>query len=60
MFVSHGAPTLVIDDSPARRFLMGYGKVLGKPRAILMLSAHFEAPTATLTSSASPTTIHDF
>ena len=60
LFVSHGAPTLVIDDSPARRFLAEYGNVLGKPRAILMLSAHFEAPVATVTASAAPDTIHDF
>lgn len=60
LFVSHGAPTLVIDDSPARRFLAGYGNALGKPRAILVLSAHFEAPVATVTAGASPRTIHDF
>lgn len=60
LFVSHGAPTLVIDDSPARRFLEGYGNVLGKPRAILVLSAHFDAPVATVTAGASPRTIHDF
>ena len=60
LFVSHGAPTLVIDDSPARRFLTGYGDVLGKPKAILMLSAHFDAPVATVTASSAPETIHDF
>lgn len=60
LFVSHGAPTLVLDDSPARRFLMSYGKVLGKPRAILVLSAHFDRPVATVTSSSAPETIHDF
>jgi 4,5-DOPA dioxygenase extradiol len=60
MFVSHGAPTLAIDDSPARRFLLNYGDVLGKPRAILVLSAHFEAPVATVTASSAPETIYDF
>ena len=60
LFVSHGAPTLAIDDSPARRFLLNYGNVLGKPRAILVLSAHYEAPAATVTASAAPETIYDF
>ena len=60
LFVSHGAPTLAIDDSPARRFLLSFGDVLGKPRAILVLSAHFETPVATVTSSSAPETIYDF
>ena len=60
LFVSHGAPTLVIDDSPARRFLKNFGNVLGKPRAILVLSAHFDAHLATVTTSSAPETIHDF
>ena len=60
LFVSHGAPTLAIDDGPAHQFLMNCEKMLGKPKAILMLSAHYEALTATVTGSASPGTIHDF
>ncbi len=60
LFVSHGAPTLAIDDGPAHRFLMACGQSLGKPKAILVLSAHFEAPTATVTASASPEIIYDF
>ena len=60
MFVSHGAPTLAIEDDPAHQFLISCGKSLGKPRAILLLSAHFQAPTATVTTSLSPKTIYDF
>lgn len=60
LFVSHGAPTLAVDDSAAHRFLTTCGKSLGKPKAILVLSAHFEAPTATVTASESPQTIYDF
>ncbi|NDC59581.1 MAG: dioxygenase, partial [Alphaproteobacteria bacterium] len=41
LFVSHGAPTIVIDESPARRFLEGYAAALPRPRAILVVSAHF-------------------
>lgn len=60
LFVSHGAPTLAIEDGPAHRFLKDCGRRLGKPTAILMLSAHFEAPIATVTTSRSPETIYDF
>lgn len=60
LFISHGAPTLAIDSSPAHEFLSGYGESLGMPSAIVVLSAHFEAQTATVTSGEHPETIHDF
>jgi 4,5-DOPA dioxygenase extradiol len=60
LFISHGAPTLAIDGSPAHEFLGGYGKTLGNPSAIVVLSAHFEARIATVTSGERPETIYDF
>src|SRR5712692_7484365 len=60
IFVSHGAPTLALSDAAARDFLAGYGKALGRPAAILAVSAHWETPSAVLGSSAAPETIHDF
>ena len=42
LFLSHGAPTLPLTDAPARAFLSGLGDVLTPPRAILMVSAHWE------------------
>ncbi|MDJ0793841.1 MAG: class III extradiol ring-cleavage dioxygenase [Woeseiaceae bacterium] len=60
LFVSHGAPTLAIDDGPAHRFLRACGGSLGKPKAILVLSAHFDTPMATITAGTSPETIYDF
>ncbi|MBT8082788.1 MAG: dioxygenase [Gammaproteobacteria bacterium] len=60
MFVSHGAPTLAIEDGPAHRFLIESGRRLGKPAAILVLSAHFEAPAATVLTNPAPDTIYDF
>lgn len=61
LFVSHGAPTLAILDSPASRFLRQLGKTLPKPKAILVASAHWEShggPAVSL--AAKPETIHDF
>ena len=41
LFISHGSPMLAIEPSPARDFLMAYGKTLPKPDAIVIASAHF-------------------
>jgi 4,5-DOPA dioxygenase extradiol len=43
LFLSHGAPTLPLVDTPARSFLAGLGALLGeRPKAILVASAHWE------------------
>jgi aromatic ring-opening dioxygenase catalytic subunit (LigB family) len=42
LFISHGAPTLPLEDSAARHFIEGLGRELPKPRAILAVSAHWE------------------
>ena len=60
VFVSHGAPTLPIEASPARDFLSGLGQTLGKPEAILVVSAHWENGEAAVSAVARPETIHDF
>jgi 4,5-DOPA dioxygenase extradiol len=60
LFVSHGAPTLPFDDVPARDFLRGLGKQIGKPRAILIASAHWETEAPQANAVAVNDTIHDF
>ena len=60
LFLSHGAPTLPLEDIPVSRFLKGLGAELPRPRAILMVSAHWETPTPTLGGDENPKTIHDF
>lgn len=60
LFVSHGAPTLPFDDVPARDFLRGLGQTLGKPRAILIASAHWETEAPQANAVAANDTIHDF
>ena len=60
IFVSHGAPTLSLEASPAREFLSGLGNTLGKPEAILVVSAHWENSEAAVSAMARPETIHDF
>ena len=60
VFLSHGAPTLPLVDAPARDFLMGLGRQLGRPRAILVVSAHWETEIPALSTATHPETIHDF
>lgn len=61
LFVSHGAPTLVVDDVPAHDFLQTLPSLLPGPvRAILMISAHWETPVPAVSTVAHPDTIHDF
>lgn len=61
IFLSHGSPMLALQDSPARRFLQGLGKSLGRPEAIVVVSAHWETRGGPAVSLApQPETIHDF
>jgi len=60
LFVSHGSPTLPFDDGPARDFLSGLGKEIGRPAAILAVSAHWDTLAPVLNAVARNDTIHDF
>lgn len=60
VFVSHGAPTLPLESGPATAFLHGLGEELGRPEAILCVSAHWETGVPALSLSSRPETIHDF
>ena len=59
-FLSHGAPTLALTPCPARDFLRGLGTALGRPKAILCVSAHWESPDPAVSKAVQPETIHDF
>ena len=60
LFVSHGSPMMALTESPARDFLLGLGKELGRPSAILVASAHWETQEPAFNSVARNQTIHDF
>jgi 4,5-DOPA dioxygenase extradiol len=61
LFISHGSPMLALTDTPAHRFLLDLGKMLPRPKAILMISAHWESVVNPAVSLApQPETIHDF
>lgn len=60
LFVSHGSPMLALEDGPARRFLTGLAADLPRPKAILVVSAHWETRTPVVSAASAPETIHDF
>jgi 4,5-DOPA dioxygenase extradiol len=60
LFLSHGAPTLPLTESPAREFLVGLGRRLPRPKAILVVSAHWETAQPELNAIERNDTIHDF
>jgi 4,5-DOPA dioxygenase extradiol len=60
IFVSHGAPLLAIEPGPTHDYLKALGAQLGRPAAIVVISAHWEADRPTLSTAARPETIYDF
>jgi 4,5-DOPA dioxygenase extradiol len=60
LFLSHGAPTLPLTDTPARAFLQQLGGELPHPNAILVVSAHWETAVPTVNAVERNDTIHDF
>jgi len=61
VFVSHGSPMLAIEDAAARRFLGDLPNLLPeRPKAILMVSAHWERLRPTVNAPPAHETIHDF
>lgn len=61
LFLGHGSPMNAITDTPERRNWVALGQVLPRPKAILVVSAHWENQgTIHLTTGEFPRTIHDF
>lgn len=59
LFISHGSPMLALNKTPAHAFLRELGRQLS-PKAVVVVSAHWESLTLKISTSAKPETIHDF
>ncbi len=60
-FFAHGSPMVAIEEDEFTRSLRGFGASLQHPRAIVAVSAHWEAPgPIRVTSSERPPQIYDF
>ena len=60
VFVSHGSPMVMLNKTPAHDFLAGFGRELGRPKAILIATAHFTTRRPVLTGDEHPEMIYDF
>lgn len=60
IFVSHGAPTIALDQSDAHKFLTKFSDAVPAPRAILAVSAHWETDSPHVSDAENPETIYDF
>ncbi|KAI0559057.1 dioxygenase [Gracilaria domingensis] len=60
LFLSHGAPTMALSDAPVKHFLVKLGARLAKPRAAVVISAHFETTNAAVVTDPAPRTTYDF
>ncbi len=59
-FIGHGTPMNAIEDNRFTREMKARGKAIPTPKAILMVSAHWETKGSLLTKQELPPTIHDF
>ncbi|WP_088892230.1 DODA-type extradiol aromatic ring-opening family dioxygenase [Leptolyngbya ohadii] len=60
LFVSHGSPDLSLHSGKSLDFFKQLGLQLGRPEAILAISAHWLSAEPTVSGAARPATIHDF
>lgn len=61
LFVGHGSPMNALADSEYTRTLRAHGMRLPRPRAILVISAHWQTDWVTsVLASKRPETLHDF
>jgi 4,5-DOPA dioxygenase extradiol len=60
LFVSHGAPTFAIEPGRAGAQLAALGRELERPRAVVVVSPHWQTRGVKVTGAARPVTIHDF
>ncbi len=60
IFFGHGNPMNAIGDNAYTRAWAQFGRAVGKPRAVLSISAHWYVPEVGVTVGTAPRTIHDF
>ena len=60
IFFGHGNPMNALADNAYTQAWVQIGKSLPKPKAVLMISAHWFVPQTAVTAMAHPRTIHDF
>ena len=60
LFLGHGSPMNVLEDNVYTRAWCQLGKTLPRPKAIVVVSAHWFTRGTGVTAMEAPKTIHDF
>lgn len=60
LFIGHGSPMNGIEDNEFSRTWTKFGKEIQKPKAVLVISAHWLTNGTHITAMENPKTIHDF
>jgi 4,5-DOPA dioxygenase extradiol len=60
LFIGHGSPMNTLEDNGFTRSWRGLGERLARPRALLVVSAHWFIGATAVTAMPRPRTIHDF
>ena len=60
LFLSHGAPSLILEAGETGELWRHLGETLPRPSAILVVSAHWETRIPAVSAAVWPETIHDF
>ena len=60
LFIGHGSPMNGIEDNEFSRTWAKFGNEIPKPKAVLVISAHWLTNGTQITAMSNPRTIHDF
>ena len=60
LFLGHGSPMNTLEENGYTQAWRRLGEALPRPRAILVVSAHWFIGATAVTAMARPRTIHDF
>lgn len=60
LFVPHGAPTFALTPGAAGAALGRLGRELARPRAVVVVSPHWDTATPAIGGALAPETIHDY
>ncbi|MCJ2185941.1 4,5-DOPA-extradiol-dioxygenase [Novosphingobium beihaiensis] len=60
VFFGHGSPMIALEKNAVTRTWREMAERIGKPKAILCISAHWQTRGTAVTAMAEPRTIHDF
>ncbi|MGN7739642.1 DODA-type extradiol aromatic ring-opening family dioxygenase [Pseudomonas sp. 22526] len=60
LFISHGSPMLALEPGASGPALARLAAELPRPKAIVLVSAHWESPDLRVSSNPQPQTWHDF